>query len=186
MAAGATDSDIDSHSVNRVQELLIWGAAERRIRMAPLDRSSMAQMEMLDKVFEILFARMRRKMGDSNLEQAWRRAGNRVAGYLALPFGAAAVVLVVVIYAVSGEDTRIEHRHWGQVIAWIAGMLLFLLLNRRFRRYLSIPPVLPVAESHADARLVFWFRAISFGSFALACLIGLLLHHAGFHFLQGL
>jgi FtsH-binding integral membrane protein len=143
-------------------------------------------MEMLDKVFEILFARMRRKTGDSNLERAWRSASNRVVGYLAFPFGAAAVVLVVVIYAVSGEGTRIAHRHWGQVIAWIAGLLLFLLLNRRFRRYLSTPPILPVAESHADTRLIFWFRAISFGSFVLTCLIGLLLHRAGFRFLQGL
>jgi hypothetical protein len=143
-------------------------------------------MEILERVFQVLFARMRRKMGDANLERTWRSASNRVGGYLALPFGAGAVVLVVVAYAVSGEGTRIEHRHWGQVIAWIAAMLLFLLLNRQFRRYMSTPPVLPVAESHADARLVFWFRAVSFGSFALTCLIGLLLHHAGFLFLQGL
>jgi hypothetical protein len=160
---------------------------EQHIRgNSALDRSSLARMEILDRVFEILFARMRRKTGDSNLERAWRGANNRVAGYLALPFGAGAVVLVVVIYAVSGEGTRVEHRHWGQVIAWMAGVLVILLLNRRFRKYLSIPPILSVAESHADTRLVFWFRAISVGLFALTCLIGLLLHHAGFSFLQGL
>src|ERR1700691_4277094 len=50
-------------------------------------------MEMLDKVFQILFARTRRQMGDSNLEWAWRSASNKVAGYLALPFRAGAVVL---------------------------------------------------------------------------------------------
>jgi len=141
---------------------------------------------VLDKVFEILFARLRRKTGDSDLERSWRSASNRVAGYLALPFGAGAVVLEVVVYAVSPEGTRIEHRHWGQVIAWIAGMMAILLLSRRFRKYLSAPPALSAAESHADKRLIFWFRTLSFGSVALTCVIGLLLHHAGFRFLQGL
>jgi hypothetical protein len=143
-------------------------------------------LEILDKVFEILFARMRRKTGDSNLERAWRSASNRVAGYLALPFGACAVLLVVLIYALSGESTRIERRHWAQFIAAMAGVLVIVLLNRRFRKYFSIPPALPVAESPADRRLVFWFRTLSFGSFALTCLVGLLLRYAGFRFLQGL
>lgn len=145
-----------------------------------------AALEVLDKVFEILFARMRRKTGNSNLERAWHSASNRVAGYLALPFGAATVVLAVVIYAVSGEGTRIEHRHWGQFIAWAVGVLVIVLLNRRFKKYLSAAPALPATESRADTRLVFWFRTISLGSFALTCLIGLVLHYAGFRFLQGL
>jgi hypothetical protein len=143
-------------------------------------------MEILERVFQILFARMRRKMGDSNLERAWRSASNKVAGYLALPLSAGTAVLIVVVYAISGEGTRIEHRHWAQLAAVTAAVLVIVLLNRRFRKYLSIPPLLPIAESHADARLLFWFRAISYGSVALTCLIGLLLHHAGFRFLQGL
>jgi len=142
--------------------------------------------EVLDKIFEIFFARTRRKTGDSDLERSWRIASNRLAGYLAFPFAAATAVLIVVIYAVSGEGTRIQHRHWGQLIAGTIAVLVITLLNRRFRKYLSIPPALPVAESHADARVVFWFRALSLGSFALTCVIGLMLHIAGFRFLQGL
>jgi hypothetical protein len=143
-------------------------------------------MKTLERVFQVLFARMRRKMGDPNLEGAWRSASNKVAGYLALPLSAATAVLNVVVYAISGRGTRIEYRHWAQFFGVTAAVLIIVLLNRRFRKYLSIPPVLAVAESHADARLVFWFRALAFGSVALTCLIGLLLHHAGFRFLQGL
>jgi hypothetical protein len=143
-------------------------------------------LEIWDKVFEIFFARIRRKTGDANLERSWRVASNRVAVYLALPFGTGAVVLEVVIYAVSGEGTRAEYRHWGQVVAWIAGLMAILLLSHRFRKYLSNPPALSVAESQADTRLVFWFRTLSLGLFALTCVFGLLLHYAGFRFLQGL
>jgi hypothetical protein len=143
-------------------------------------------MEILERVFQILFARMRRKMGDPNLEAAWRSASNKVAGYLVLPLSAGTAVINVVVYAISGRGTRIEHRHWAQFVGVTAAVLIIVLLNRRFRKYLLIPPALPVAESHADARLIFWFRTISFGSVALTCLIGLLLHRAGFSFLQGL
>jgi FtsH-binding integral membrane protein len=143
-------------------------------------------MEILDRVFQVLFARMRRRLGDSNLEWAWRRASNKMAGYLAVPVGAATAVLVVVVYAVSSEGTRIEHRHWVQFIAMITGIVAIVLLNRRFRKHLSSPPALAFRESNADTRLIFWFRTISLGSFALTCVIGLLLHRAGVRFLQGL
>jgi hypothetical protein len=140
----------------------------------------------IDNVFEVIFARYRRKMGDSNLESAWRRASNRVSGYLVLPVATATLVLIVVVYSFLGTGTPAEHKQTGEIIAGIAGVVIAYLLDRRFRKYLSVPPVLASLEARTDTHLVLWFRVIAVGIFALTCLVGFLLHQAGFRFLQGL
>jgi hypothetical protein len=143
-------------------------------------------MEIIDKVFQVVFARYRRKLGDSNLESAWRRAINTVSGYLVLPVAAAVLVLIAMTYSYMGTGTPNEHKQTGQIIAGTAGVVIFYLFRRRFRKYLSFPSVLASLEARADTRLVFWFRATAVGIFALTCLVGFLLHQAGFRFLQGL
>jgi hypothetical protein len=138
-------------------------------------------VRLLDQLFVVVFARYRRK--DSNLESAWLRAANRVSGYLVLPVAAATLVLIAIIYPLMQTGTPIEHKRTGQIVTAVAGVLIFYMLNRRFRQYLSVPPALPCLETRTDTQLVFWFRAISVGIFILACLIGFLFHRAGY--LQG-
>jgi hypothetical protein len=137
-------------------------------------------METLDRVFQLVFARFRRKLGDSNFESAWRRATNRVSGYLVLPIAAGVVVLVLVMYAVIGTGTPVEHKRLGQIIAVVAGVVVSYLLDRRFRKYLLAPPALPPVEARIDTQLVFWFRVIAVALFVLTCLVGFFLHQAGY------
>jgi hypothetical protein len=138
-----------------------------------------APMEILDRVFQVIFARYRRKLGESNLESAWRRATNRVSGYLVLPIAATAGALVLMMYAFTGAGTAAEHKRSVQMITVVAGVVVFYLLDQRFRKYLQTPPALPSVEARADTQLVFWFRVIAVGIFALTCLVGFFLHQAG-------
>jgi hypothetical protein len=140
----------------------------------------------IDKVFQVVFARYRRKLGDSNLESAWRRATNRVSGYLILPVAVVTFVLIAVVHSYLGTDTPVEHKRTGEIVAGVAGVMIAYLLDRRFRRFLAFPPGLSSLEARTDTDLVIWFRAISVGIFVLTCVMGYLLHQAGFHFLQGL
>ena len=129
-------------------------------------------------ILDCVFARYRRK--DSNFESAWRRATNRVSGYLALPVAAATLVLIAVIYSFMRTGIPIEHKRTGQIFAGVTGVLIFYVLDRRFRQYLSGPPALPSFEARSDTQLVLWFRLISAGIFVLTCLTGFLLYHGGY------
>jgi cytochrome b561 len=142
-------------------------------------------METLDKVFLVVFARCRRKLGNSNVESAWRRASNGVSAYVAWPVVAGVIVLAVLVYSFMQTGSHVTHKRTVQIVGVIAGILTALLLDRRFRKYLSNPPPLASEESRSERRLVFRFRAISIAVFILTCLIGFLLHRAGFHFIQG-
>jgi hypothetical protein len=135
-------------------------------------------VRLLDQLFIVVFARYRRK--DSSLESAWRRAANRVFGYLVLPVAAATLVLIAIIYSFMQSGTPIAHKRTGQIFTGVAGVLVFYMLNRRFRQYLLVPPALPSLEARTDTQLVFWFRLISVGIFVLTCLTGFFLHHAGY------
>ena len=97
------------------------------------------------------------------METAWRRASSKVFGFLILPIAAAALVSIVVACSYTGTGVSIEHKQVGQIVAVVAGQITWYLLDRRFRKYLSIPPVLTSRESRAESRLVFWFRVISIG-----------------------
>jgi predicted outer membrane lipoprotein len=142
-------------------------------------------VKWIDKFFQVIFARFRRQVGDSNLDAAWLRARNKVAWYLGIPLGCGAGIVVALFYSVSKVGTHIEHRRAGQLIAVAACVASILLLNQRFRKYLSNPPSVPSEESRADARLVFWFRLAVIGIFVVTCLTGILLHEAGVSFLEG-
>ncbi|HEX5323708.1 MAG TPA: hypothetical protein VFW40_07975 [Capsulimonadaceae bacterium] len=143
-------------------------------------------MDILDRVFRVVFARYRRKMGDRGLESAWRSASNEVCGYLALPVAALALVMMAAAYSLVMTGTHPEHKRWGQIAAGVTGVAVALLLDRRFRKYLTAPPHLDAEESNADARFLFCFRAISIGTFAVTCLVGFYLRGAGVEFLKDL
>lgn len=142
-------------------------------------------MEILDKVFEVLFARFRREMGEANLESAWRRASFRVSTFVGWPLAVTLVMLMAVFYAVVAVGSPPEHKRWGQLIAGVLGVLLSLRLDRRFRKYLAAPPKLSAEESPLERRLVFWFRTTCYAVFGLVCLVGFLLRENGVQVLQG-
>lgn len=142
-------------------------------------------VEMLDRVFLIVFARYRRQIGDSNIASAWQRACYKVAGYISWPLAVTTLVSVVVAYALIRTGSPADHKRFGQIAAVVVWLVVVVLLNRRFRKYLSDPPALASEESRTEKQLVLRFRVLSFGVFALTCLIGFVLHRAGFRFIQG-
>jgi hypothetical protein len=109
-----------------------------------------------------------------------------VLGYLAIPVAVVTLVLLAVVYLFFGTGTHAEHQRWGQIVAGATGVAVAVLLDRRFRKYLSAPPDLPSDESRTETHLVYWFRAFSVGLVFIAWLTGFLLRRAGLSFLQGL
>jgi hypothetical protein len=142
-------------------------------------------MEILDKVFEIVFARFRREMGDANLEAAWRRASLRVSAYVGWPIGAALIVLMAVFFSFVAVGAPPEHKRWIQMLGGAIGVLTSIVLDRRFTKYLVAPPSLSAEESRTDARLVFRFRFICYSVVLLTGVVGFLLHESGATVLQG-
>ena len=143
-------------------------------------------MKILDKAFQIIFARFRRKMGDSNLEAAWIRARNKVAWYVGMLIAAATVILVAALYSVSKVGTHLDNRRSAQLIAAAAFIIGMFLLNQRFKKFLSNPPAVPPQEARTDWQFLFWYRVVVIGIFCLTCLVGVVLHETGVSFLRGL
>jgi hypothetical protein len=136
-------------------------------------------MDTFDRVFQILFARFRRRYGDSQIQFAWRRAGYTMTIYTT--FAVSACVAISVIYGCSllKIGTPAEHRKFGGIAAGVVVLLVSFLFDGRFRKYLSSPPLLSSQETEGEARYVLSFCAVSFGIFLLICLIAYFLHSAG-------
>lgn len=143
-------------------------------------------MIILDRVFELIFARFRRNLGDKQIEFAWRRATNTVSGFLVLPIAAAMLVMVTGVYALTGYGTPVDHGRYRQISGVVVVLLTFVFLNRRFKKYLYSPPMLTQRESREERLYVFWFRAVAVAIFVLVCVIGFALRKAGVHFIQGI
>lgn len=135
---------------------------------------------ILDKVFLVMFGRGRRKKGDANVDAAWHSASFSVSAYLALPIVALVVVLIAAINALTDLNLAIEQRRSWQVIGGLLCVLAGILLDRRFKKYLSPPPPLNATESPEEKSLVRWYRTLTIGVFVLVCLAGYLIHEAGF------
>jgi hypothetical protein len=140
-------------------------------------------MQMVDRVFQVIFARYRRQLGETRLEAAWRRATNTVSAYVAWPVVAASAAVVMGAYSLLGAGAPAQHKRLVQVVAVASGLLTAFLLDRHFKQYLSAPQALAYEESHADAQLVFRFHAICIGIFVTTCALGYALHRAGVKFL---
>lgn len=150
-----------------------------------LEKEAKVAMETIDRVFQVVFARYRRKMGDSNLKSAWRLATNKISGYFIFPVAAAAFVLIAIARVFMGTETSVGNRDTVQIVACIIGVIAGYILDRRFRKYLAVPPALVSPEPHADARLVFWFRMISIGILVLAGVGGFIVRRTNPNWLQG-
>jgi len=143
-------------------------------------------MNLIDRIFEILFARFRRQLGESRLDFAWRRAINAVAGLLVLPIVAETLLLTIIVYGLTGAGTAAQRTHTSGLFAVVTGLFIFASLMIRLRKFLSHPPRFPEAESADDRRYVFWFHVSAVAMFVFTCLLGFVLHAAGVRFIQGI
>jgi len=142
-------------------------------------------MTLLDRLFLVVFARYRRRMGASNDEAAWRRASNSVTLFFVFPVAVGVLGLATLSYWWTGLGSHAEHRKWAQIVAGAVGLGLALLLDRRFQRYRSAPPLLGSEESRSDCRLVLTFRVLSIGLVVVIWIIGVLIRKSELGVLNG-
>lgn len=130
-------------------------------------------MEILDHIFLVEFARSRRKIGDTDLELAWRRASYRVSMYLGAAFAAVMLAVVLVSFALSNLGAPIgkQHKLLIQIICGAIFVVVCMCLDRRFKRFELAPPNLTIDESPEDKQLALRFRALSIGSIFLVLLL---------------
>jgi hypothetical protein len=147
---------------------------------------NMSVIPVLDRVFDIMFARYRRKMGDSDIIAPWRLARNTVAGYVASAFTGLTVVLVLVVGSSAGIGAKADHRHWAQITAVLTWIIVATWLNRRFQSVLIRPALLAPNESHEEKYLVFKFRAICIVLLFAVAVLGFLLRKVGVSAFRGL
>jgi hypothetical protein len=131
-------------------------------------------------LFQILFARYRRKLGDSNLEAAWYRASNDLAMYIGSPILALEFAVFVLLYVPLIKGSALDSR---PLILMIGAAVFFACaysLGRGFRKYLNDLPKLEASESASNSHFISQFRAVSLGLFGLVCVLAFALHKAGF------
>ena len=143
-------------------------------------------LEIIDRAFEIVFARFRRSRGEGQIEFAWHLAAGTVCGYLVLPLAAATLVVIVLIYALAGYGTPGQRTQMSQAIGLGILLTALVVFHHRFRRLLLSPPELRGTESRSERNHVLLFRAFCFGVFAAVCLGGFILHKAGVAFMRGI
>ena len=133
-----------------------------------------------------MFARYRRKIGDSDIIAPWRLARNTVAEYVASAFTGLTVVLVLVVASSAGIGAKADHRHRAQITTVLTWVIVATWLNRRFQSVLIRPAVLASNESREERRLVFKFRAICIVLLFGVAVLGFLLGKVGVPAFQGL
>jgi hypothetical protein len=137
------------------------------------------RMEVMDKVFEATFARWRRKLGDSNMESAWRRASNSISGLILFPTAAIVIPVALFVAAMTHTGYSAEEKRTIQIIGVVIWFSVSFLLDRRFRKFLISPPRLESEESFIDKRLLMKFRVACIASFVVSCVGGWLMHGVG-------
>jgi hypothetical protein len=136
-------------------------------------------MNEIDRVFEVTFARWRRKLGDSNLESAWRRASNSISGLILFPTAAIVIPLSLFVMAMMQRGYSPAVKRTIQIVGVLVWFFVSFLLDRRFRKFLISPPRLDSEESLVDKRLIMRFRVTCIGSCVASCFGGWLLHRSG-------
>ena len=136
-------------------------------------------MALIDQIFLTVFARYRRKLGESSVNSAWIRAVGKVSGFLIWPVAAVTCVLVISMYLLTGSGTPADHMRWGKVTTVVSWLAMAFLLQARFTKYLHDPPVLSPAESAGERYTVMWFHLTCIGVFVVLCAAGFALHAAG-------
>lgn len=135
-------------------------------------------MNEIDRVFQVTFARWRRKLGDSNLESALRRASNSISGFILFPTAAIVIPLSLVVMAMTQGGYSPAVKRTIQIVGVGVWFSISFLLDRRFRKFLIRPPQLDSKESFVDKRLLMRFRVACIGSFVVSCVGGWLLHRS--------
>lgn len=133
---------------------------------------------IVDRIFVVVFARYRRKMGDGAISIAWNKARSNLLGYLIFPIVALTSVLVLVLYYVNGLRLPLDKqdRLIAQIVVGVVVLGLNVFLKRRYRSYLAMPPSLSPREPPNDSRVLLLFRAGSVGFFLAICLLGFALY----------
>jgi hypothetical protein len=137
----------------------------------PKDEIDERLLGVVDRVFLVIFSRYRRKLGDADVDAAWRNASNQVSGYLVLPAATVVFVLLAIIESFSEDGLNTGHKRAWQILAAVFWLLIAVLLDRRFRKFLSNQPRLTAEETLEEKSLVLRFRAVAIGTFVLACLV---------------
>jgi hypothetical protein len=137
-------------------------------------------MKIVDRLFEIIFSRYRRKLGESNIESAWYQASNRVTAYISSPILAVEFLILVVVYFPVIRGTVLDSRSALLLTGTGIFLIASFIVGRGFRRFLTNPPSLVSEETRSDTRFVFIFRAVSFGTIGAVCLVAFALHKGGF------
>lgn len=130
-------------------------------------------LALVDRVFLVTFARYRRP-ADSDITSAWRSACFRVSGYLILPTAGTIVLLSLLYYRLIGFGLALSPlaERVTLVIVVVVGLMLAVLLDRRFKKFLADPPPLGGPESQSDRLLLFRYRATTL---AVAIFVGVLI-----------
>jgi hypothetical protein len=142
-------------------------------------------MKTLDKVFVLLFARCRRKLGESNLDYVWRRASTQFDSYISWPLTAAVFLLWILTYSIVKFGSHASHKPTLQIIGVAVWLAAYMSLSMRFKKYLRDPPALAVEESSNERYFLLRFRVASISVYVLTCLVALFLGWTRFHFMQG-
>jgi len=95
---------------------------------------------IIDKLFAIIFARYRRKLGDAKIESAWYRANNRVVGYLLFPIAAILYFIFAIIYFPVVKDSAFDHRRPLILVGAAIYVISAFALGRGFNVFLKNPP----------------------------------------------
>lgn len=150
-----------------------WVSPKRRYAE---NRFAAQMISLIDKIFIIAFARERRKSGVGMLESAWRRSTNVVYSYLGFFVVSIAGLIVVTkkIVASRGGAAALIDVKGTSTAVFVLTVISMFVLDRHFKKYLASPPDLPSQELPSDRRFLFWTRLISFGSFALACSVAVI------------
>jgi hypothetical protein len=127
-------------------------------------------MKVLDRVFLIFFSRRRRKVGDARLESAWQSASFLVSTTIAMPTVAIGLVLMALFMLVIDVDFTFELKRTWQIAAGCIGVVSGVLLDRRFKKYLSDPPKLIPTESDDERTLTHWYLLLTVAAFAVGCI----------------
>ena len=142
--------------------------------MPPITMRFRNLVDSVDKTFLILFSRARRDLGGEHVKNAWQRAINKLAGYVAL----LAIVLVASAFLlvhlfVRAGSPPIE-KGTGQGAAIVIFMIGYIILYRRSRGLSELPHALQPDDSAAQTRYLVWVRVIVFGSFLMTLIIALI------------
>lgn len=133
-------------------------------------------MEIIDKFFELMFARFRRNTGDSQIAFAWTRASYRTTVFILLPVCGCVALTVLCYYSLFKIGTPAELKRSLTIAAAPVGLIVSVLLDRRFKKYLVSPPLVQPRESRAETRYIRLFSAGSLAVFGLICLAAYMLH----------